>query len=233
MAAVIDRVRGRIIGYDERRGVVTIEAPYSDFAAMCRREYREVDITMIDSRPLSAQQRRSCYAMIREIAAWMGEMNATDAQEATEKAFHSALLQETADSMFSLSDAPMSVVAAFQSWLARYIVRNDIPTQRPMLDYVDDVQDYVYACLVNRKCPICGKKADLHHVTAVGMGRDRTEIIHDGMEVMPLCREHHTEIHTIGKADFFKKYHLNGGIECDKTICRIYGLKRSKKSESV
>lgn len=253
MAAVIDRVRGRITGYDERRGVVLIEAPYSDFAAMCRREYDEVDITMIDSRPLSARQRRSCYAMIREIAAWMGEMNATDAQEATEKAFHSALkrsrseatkewaklrfwcdeLQETADGLFSLSDAPMSVVAAFQSWLARFIVRNDIPTQRPMLEYVDDVQDYVYACLVNKKCPICGKKADLHHVTAIGMGRDRDEIIHEGMEVMPLCREHHTEIHTIGKADFFKKWHLQGGIECDKTICRIYGLKRSKKSESV
>jgi len=135
--------------------------------------------------------------------------------------------------MFSLSDAPMSIVAAFQSWLARFIVRNDVPTNKPMLEYVDDVQDYVYACLVNKKCPICGKKADIHHVTAVGMGRDRTEIIHEGMEVMPLCREHHQEFHTIGKADFFKKWHLQGGIECDKTICRIYGLKRSKKSESV
>lgn len=251
MAAVIDRVRGRITGYDERRGVVLIEAPYSDFAAMCRREYKDVDITMIDSRPLSAQQRRSCYAMIREIAAWMGEMNATDAQEATEKAFHSALkrsrseatkewaklrfwcdeLQETADGLFSLSDAPMSVVAAFQSWLARFIVRNDIPTQRPMLEYVDDVQDYVYACLVNKKCPICGKKADLHHYENIGAGRNRDTIIHEGMEVLPLCREHHTEIHTIGRDTFMKKYHLgNGGIVCDKTICKIYGLNARRRA---
>lgn len=232
MAAVIDRVRGRITGYDERRGVVTIEAPYSDFAAMCRREYKEVDITMIDSRPLSAQQRRSCYAMIREIAAWCGDTTEST-KEALKLDFWRCELVEMADSMFSLSDAPMSIVAAFQSWLARFIVRNDVPTKKPMLEYVDDVQDYVYACLVNKKCPICGKKADLHHVTAVGMGRDRTEIIHEGMEVMPLCREHHQEFHTIGKADFFKKWHLQGGIECDKTICRIYGLKRSKKSESV
>lgn len=232
MAAVIDRVRGRITGYDERRGVVTIEAPYSDFAAMCRREYKEVDITMIDSRPLSAQQRKSCYAMIREIAAWCGDTTEST-KEALKLDFWRCELVEMADSMFSLSDAPMSIVAAFQSWLARFIVRNDVPTKKPMLEYVDDVQDYVYACLVNKKCPICGKKADLHHVTAVGMGRDRDEIIHEGMEVMPLCREHHQEIHTIGKADFFKKWHLQGGIECDKTICRIYGLKRSKKSESV
>ena len=232
MAAVIDRVRGRITGYDERRGVVLIEAPYSDFAAMCRREYKEVDITMIDSRPLSAQQRRSCYAMIREIAAWCGDTTEST-KEALKLDFWRCELVEMADSMFSLSDAPMSIVAAFQSWLARFIVRNDVPTNKPMLEYVDDVQDYVYACLVNKKCPICGKKADLHHVAAVGMGRDRAEIIHEGMEVMPLCRDHHQEIHTIGKADFFKKYHLNGGIECDKTICRIYGLKRSKKNESI
>jgi hypothetical protein len=50
------------------------------------------------------------------------------------------------------------------------------------------------------------------------------------MEVMPLCREHHTEIHTIGKDCFFKKYHLNHGVECDKTICRIYGLKKARKT---
>ena len=179
MAAVIDRVRGRVTGYDERRGVVLIEAPYSDFAAMCRREYKEVDITMIDSRPLSAQQRKSCYAMIREIAAWCGDTTEST-KEALKLDFWRCELMQMADSMFSLSDAPMSIVAAFQSWLARFIVRNDVPTNKPMLEYVDDVQDYVYACLINKKCPICGKKADLHHIDTVGMGRDRTEIIHEG-----------------------------------------------------
>lgn len=224
MAAVIDRVRGKIVNYDERRGVVTIEAPYSDFVTMCRREYKEVEITMLDSRPLSEKQRRSCYAMIREIADWMGELPES-AKEFLKVDFLRTELLEMSR-MFSLSDAPMSVVAAFQSWLARFIVRNEVPTRRPMLEYVDDIQDYVYACLVEKKCPICGIKADLHHVEVIGMGRDRTEIIHEGMEVMPLCREHHSEIHSMGKADFFKKYHLQGGVECDKTICKIYKLKR-------
>lgn len=251
MAAVIDRVRGKITGYDERRGVVTIEAPYADFAAMCRREYKEVDIQMIDSRPLSAQQRKSCYAMIREIAAWMGELD-QDAGNVMRDAYQKYViaaakrqrtdlikdyfkikfwvdeLMQTADTLFSLSDAPMSVVAAFQSFLARFIVANDVPTSRPMLDYVDDVQDYVYACLVNKKCPICGRRAELHHIDAVGMGRDRTEIIHEGLEVMPLCWDHHTEMHTIGKSEFLSRYHLPGGIIADKTICRIYGLKRRR-----
>lgn len=225
---VIDRVKGTIKNYDERRGVVVIEAPYDDFVRMCRREYKDVEITMIDSRPLSEKQRRSCYAMIREIAAWCGDTTES-VKEVLKLDFWRGELLEMADGIFSLSDAPMSVVAAFQSWLARFIVRNEVPTRKPMLEYVDDVDDYVYACLVEKKCPICGKRADLHHIDAVGMGRDRTEIIHEGMEVMPLCREHNTEIHTIGKSDFMRKYHLNGGVECDKTICRIYGLKKKGK----
>lgn len=227
MADIIDKVRGRIVDYDERRGEIIIRAPYTDFPALCRREYKEVDITMIDSRPLSAAQRRNCYAMIREIATWCGDTPEA-IKEALKLDFWCGELLQMSDRLFSLSDAPMSVVAAFQKWLARFIVRNEVPTRKPMLDYVDDVDDYVYACLVEKKCPICGKKADLHHIDAVGMGRDRTEIIHEGLEVLPLCREHHTEMHTIGKGDFFNKYHLSNGIIADKTICRIYGLKRKK-----
>lgn len=230
MTAVIDRVRGKIVNYDERRGVVQIEAPYEDFAAMCRREYKEVDIAMIDSRPLSDKQRKSCYAMIREIALWSG-YEPDEIKDMFKFNFLSAL-EETMNT-FSLSDAPMSLVAAFQTFLARFIISHDVPTRRPMLEYVDDIDDYVLACLAQKKCVICGAKADLHHVDAVGMGRDRDEIIHEGMKVLPLCREHHTEVHTIGRDSFNAKYHLNGGIEADKTICKLYHLNNKKRSKSA
>ena len=224
MADVIDRVRGRIVNYDERRGVVLIEAPYQDFATMCRREYREVEITMLDSRPLSEKQRKSCYAMLREIAEWSG-YGADEVKDIMKFNFIGSLVEDM--QQFSLRDAPMSLVAAFQTFLARFIVAHDVPTRRSMLEYVDDIDDYVLACLTQKKCVICGKKADLHHVDSVGMGRDRGEIIHEGMEVLPLCREHHTEAHTIGRESFETKYHIHG-VEADKTICRIYGLKRRK-----
>lgn len=226
MAGVIDQVKGRITGYDERRGVVHIEAPYEDFARMCRREYREVEITMLDSRPLSDRQRKSCYAMLREIAEWSG-YEADEIKDMMKFNFIGSLVEDM--QQFSLSNAPMSLVAAFQTFLARFIISHDVPTRRPMLEYVDDVDDYVLACLAQKKCCICGKKADLHHVESVGMGRDRDEIIHEGMMVLPLCREHHMEAHTIGRDSFNKRYHIHG-IEADKTICRIYGLKRRKSA---
>ena len=230
MADIIDKVRGKIVDYDERRGEIIIRAPYTDFPALCRREYKEVDVVLIDSRPLSEKQRRNCYAMIREIATWCGDTSES-VKEALKLDFWCGELLQMSDRLFSLSDAPMSVVAAFQSWLARFIVRNDVPTRRPMLEYVDDIDDYVYACLINKKCPICGKKADLHHYESIGMGRDRDAIIHEGMEVLPLCREHHTEVHTTGRETFMDKYHLGRhGIVADKTVCRIYKLKRGKEA---
>lgn len=227
MAQINDVVRGQITDYDERTGTVTIKAQYSDFATMCRREYKEVEVRFVDSRKLSDKQRRNCYAMIREIADWSGD-EASEVKEYLKLDFWAAECLDTADTLFSLRDAPMSVVAAFQRWLARFIVRNEVPCKKSLLTYVDDVSDYVYACLVHKKCCVCGKKADLHHVDVVGMGRDRTEIIHEGLEVLPICREHHTEIHTVGKTEFFRKYHLNGGIKADKTICKIYHLKARK-----
>ena len=72
---------------------------------------------------------------------------------------------------------------------------------------------------------VCGAPADLHHIDRVGMGRDRTDMIHEGMEALPLCREHHREAHTMPDADFFEKYHIPGGIALDRTLCRLYGLK--------
>lgn len=224
---VIEQITGTITGYDERTGTLTITAHYDNLPTMLRREYDKVSITLHDSRPLSGKQRRNCYAMIGEIARWSG-MGKAETKEILKVQFWTAELWQTADSLFSLSDAPMSVVAAFQSWLARFIVSNDVPTKKPMLDYVDDVGDYVYSCLVHKKCCICGQSADLHHVERVGMGRNREEIIHEGMEVLPLCREHHTEAHTMPDEAFFKRFHLNGGIKLDKHLCKMYGLKTKK-----
>lgn len=224
MAALNETIRGTIVDYDEQRGELVIRAPYQDYSTMCRREYKDVDILLVDSRPLSSKQRRSCYAMIREIADWSGE-EMPEMKQYLKMDFWANELLETADTMFSLSNAPMSIVVAFQRWLARFIIRYDVPCKRSLLSYVDDINDYVYACLAHKKCVVCGKRADLHHVDAVGMGRDRTEIIHEGMKVLPLCREHHQSIHSMGKQEFMNLYHLNDGVEVDKTICRLYGLK--------
>lgn len=224
MKSPMETVRGRIVGYDERRQELLIRAPYDDWLTMTRRDYKEVLVQPIDSRPLSDKQRRMVYALLREISDYTGQ-GADATKEWMKIKFLTDDMEQTADKIFSLSSAPMSLVCAFQRYLIRFILEWDIPCSFPLLEYVDDVQDYIYSCLVNKKCCICGAPTDLHHVDRVGMGRDRTDIIHEGMEVLPLCREHHAEAHTMPDAAFFEKYHIPGGIVMDKTLCRLYGLK--------
>ena len=227
MRSPVDTVKARIVGYDERRQELLIRAPWDDVFTMTKREFKECLVQPIDSRPLSDKQRKACYAMLREISDYTG-MGPDPTKEYMKLKFMVEELQETGDKIFSLSNAPMSLVCAFQRFLVRFILDWDIPCNFPLLNFVDDVADYVYACLLNKKCCVCGRHADLHHTDHVGMGRDRDEIVHEGMMALPLCREHHTECHTIGQKTFEDKYHLIHGIELDKTLCRIYKLKRRK-----
>lgn len=228
MKSPSETVKGRIVGYDERTGELLIRARYDDVFTMIKREFKECLVQPIDSRPLSDKQRRACYALIGEISDYTG-MEKDRTKELMKLKFLAEELQETADKIFSLSNAPMSLVCAFQRFLVRFILDWDIPCNFPLLNFVDDVQDYVYSCLVNKKCCICGARADLHHVDHVGMGRNRNEIVHEGMKTLPLCREHHTEVHAIGHKTFCEKYHISDGIEVDKTIAKIYKLKTRKE----
>lgn len=205
-------------------GTAVIYAPIDLYKAT-HQGVKECYIDYIDSRPLSEKQRRMCYSLINAIAEWSGS-EPHEIKEAFKLEFWAEKIDTLADKVFSLANAPMSLVASFQRFLIRFILSNDVPLKFSLLEYVDDTKDYVYQCLIHKKCCICGKRSDLHHIDAVGMGNDRNEVQHLGREVMSLCRVHHGEIHGIGRYEFMKKYHLDGGIEADKTILKIYGLKR-------
>lgn len=216
-------LKGKVVGLSED-GTATIKAQVP-LAQFLHREVKEVYVDMIDSRPLSDKQRRMCYALVKAIADWAGS-GSEEVKEAFKLDFWAARVDTLSDKIFSLSNAPMSLVAEFQRFLVAFILTHDVPTKRPLREYVDDIEAYTYLCLVRRKCAVCGRRAELHHIDAVGMGNDRTEVQHEGREVMSLCREHHTELHTVGKAEFMTKYHLGGGVPCDRTIMKIYGVRR-------
>lgn len=205
-------------------GTALIYAPIDVYKAT-HQGVKECYIDYIDGRALSGKQRRMCYSLINAIADWSGSTT-EEIKEAFKLEFWAEKVDTLADKIFSLANAPMSLVAAFQKFLIGFILSNDVPLKFSLLEYVDDIKDYVYQCLIHKKCAICGKRADLHHIDAVGMGNDRNEVQHLGREVMSLCRVHHGEIHKLGKSEFLSRYHLNGGIEADKTILKIYGLKR-------
>ena len=153
MKTPVDIIRGRIVDVS-LNGELTIKAQYDDWYTLAKRGYKDCNVQMIDSRPLSDKQRRACYALLGEIADFTG--NGKDStKEYMKLKFLAEDFGETAEKIFSLSNAPMSLVCAFQRFLVRFILDWDIPTKFSMLDLVDDVGDYLYACLINRKCAVC------------------------------------------------------------------------------
>ena len=216
-------LKGKLIDLrEDGTAIIQAQVPLHQ---VLHRQVKECYIDLIDSRPLSDKQRKCCYALINAIAEWSGS-STEEIKEAFKLEFWAEKVDTLADKIFSLANAPMSLIAEFQKFLVNFIITNDVPVKRPLLEYVDDIAHYTYMCLIHKKCVICGKKADLHHIDTIGMGNNRNEVEHLGREVMSLCREHHTEMHTIGNKDFKDKYHLDGGVVADKTILKIYGLKK-------
>lgn len=216
-------IRGTVVEYNPATQMMTVKARYPDWKMFARRQYRDCEIRLIDGRPLSNRQRKSVYALLQEISRYTGQSPEATKQIMKRKFLDEELCEPDMET-FSLRDAPMSMVCMFQRYLIRFMLEFEIPSRVPLLNFADDAADYICACLENRKCCICGRPAELHHMDAVGMGRDRREIIHEGMKVLPLCREHHEECHACGKQSFIEKYHLPDGIRMTGDLCRLYGM---------
>ena len=183
----------------------------------------DVMVIWQDRRGITPEQRRKAWALMTEIAAFQGQSK-EDTYAEQRSAFTLKHLETLQDGLFHLSTATVTTARAFITMLVEIIIEYGIPTKEPLYGLCDDIERYVYACLVNKKCAVCGKKTELHHVQAVGMGRNRREIDHIGMQALPLCREHHEEAHRIGNPAFLERYHLVS-IPIDERIAKKYGLK--------
>ena len=185
-----------------------------------------VEIGLPDGRLISPEQRKRIYAMLRDIAEWMGEQDSEVVKNLMKLKFMAEQLDAIARRMFSLADCDMTTAREFITYLIEFVVSNNIPVKQPLIQGTDDVNDirrYVYQCLMHKSCAVCGGHAELHHVEAIGAGRNRREINQIGMLVLPLCRAHHSESHQLGQESFMSKYHLEP-IPLTTKVGKLYGL---------
>jgi hypothetical protein len=206
----------------ERKGVV-VQTTRPDIPNLSD----EVLVVWKDSRPRSLDQNAKAWALMGEIAAYQGQ-GKNEVYREQQIEFSTRNMETLGGKLLHLSTATMSEARAFISMLIEIILEYGIPTKEPLYGLCDDIPRYVYACLMNKKCAVCGKKTELHHVQAVGMGRNRREIDHIGMLALPLCREHHEEAHRIGNPAFLERYHLVS-IPIDEQIAKKYNLKGAKE----
>ena len=216
-------MRGQVTEYGD--GYIMVVVPMDNTCEIERMEITECEVQLWDGRSISPDQRKKAYALLNDISAWSGH-----AQEYLKEWFKYALLAETGGEYFSLSDCTMTEAREYISYLIDFCLRANVPTQKPLLEHTEDIGRYLYACLANRKCAICGAPADVHHVDRVGMGRNRDDIIHEGMEAIALCRRHHMEAHQ-NEATLFHKYRIYG-IKLDAYLCRLLKLKGGQNERS-
>ena len=219
-------IEGKITSYDER-GQMTVAARYDNTDRLIKRRYQTVLIGLQDGRKASPEQIRKAHALIGEIADWSGEMP-EQIKRLTKLQYIAKQQNELCSSLFSLGSCDITVAKEYITYLTEFILDWDVPTKIPLYELCDDIQKYIYACLKHKKCAVCGGRGELHHIDRIGMGNNRTDVCHEGMEAMSLCREHHGEIHNMGDRAFFAKYHFDGGVILDKELCKVYKLRAKK-----
>lgn len=165
---------------------------------------RTVEVRIDDGRGITADQRRKIYATMRDIAEWSGDM-----PDAIKAYFKWRFCGDREHEDFSLSDVDRETATDFLSYLIDFCIHNGVPCSDPLWDRCEDIDRYMYACVMTRTCCITGRpNAQIHHYDRVGM-RSRDNICHVGMRVVPLSAELHTMIHFSGGEDeFYAKHHI-------------------------
>ena len=211
---------GKIADYSN--GVITAKADFNNTERFFRISPGECLIVLKDSRTITAEQRKKAYALLGEIADYMGEM-----PEYTKRLFKLKFIHDElkgiADDVFSLSNCDVTIAHDFITYLIDFIIAHEIPTKVPLAELCEDVEKFVYSCAMKKICCVCGKKAELHHYDAIGSRYDRDKPVHEGLRALPLCREHHIRAHEISKETFLEEYHLQP-ITIDKSICKKWRL---------
>lgn len=249
-------MKGYITGYNEREDTLFIAVPcLSNIGSVQEIESDEVEVSLIGIREplITPEQRRKIFALVHDITGYISGYTDRNEIRFTLSAMQVLYLMDSTDEesirfaltdnycrlqgvdLFSLSTknencASRELASDFIDWLVNLCVENAIPCMDTLLNRCEDVERYVYACVANRRCAICGKKADIHEVDTVGMGRNRSKIGHVGQLVEPLCRGHHNEAGEIGQKSFDELYHLSP-IRLDEHLCEVLGWRRKPKKE--
>lgn len=168
---------------------------------------RSAQIRLDDGRRITAEQRKKAYATMKDIAAYTGYL--PEEQKEWLKYLH---ISRTGSDYFSLSDCSVDTAREFINTILDYALEEGIPLSDLGINRTDDIGKYLYFCIKHKKCAVCGRPGEIHHVDAIGMGRDRRKVDDSGFRKICLCRTHHTIAHTKGMDRFEQMYHVYGII---------------------
>lgn len=179
-----------------------------------RRKCTEIELGIDDGRTITPAQRRKAYATLRDISYHTG-FTVEDAKQLMKV---ENMLRLGMTEWISLSDCTVTEAREYINTLMEYALKEGIIMTESGLMRTDDIDSYLIQCIRYRRCCICGKSADIHHVDAIGMGQDRKKVDDSQKQIAALCRMHHTIAHQQGWKRFSDSY-------------KIYGVERYRVEE--
>ena len=174
---------------------------------LTKKHIKQAEIRFDDGRHISAEQRKKVYATIRDIADYTGYL--PEEQKEWLKYLH---ISKTGCDYFSLSDCTMDTAREFINTILEYALENGVPLSEEAINRTDDIGRYLYFCIKNKKCAVCGKPGEIHHEDTIGMGNDRKKVDDSNHKKICLCRLHHTMAHQLGVIRFTEMYKVYGII---------------------
>lgn len=199
--AVLEKYR-----IDHDGTVLQIKIPDVDLSQyIVEKKARYAEIRIDDGRTITSLQRRKAYATIRDISSWTGYL-----PEEQKEWLKYLYIERTGNPYFSLSDCSMDTAREFINIILDYALEEGIPLSERGIERTDDIGRYLYSCIKNKRCAVCGRPGEIHHVDAIGAGRDRRHVDDSGYRKICLCREHHTAAHQRGMKAFEQMYHVYG-----------------------
>lgn len=170
-----------------------------------RKSSRRAELTVFDGRCITTEQRKKIYAMMSDISAWTGYY--PDELKARMKYLY---IEKTGKDMFSLATCSIDTARQFLDIIIDFALENSIPLRESGIERTGDIFNYLVSCIHHKKCCVCGRPADIHHLDAVGMGNNRQHYDDSENEIIALCRIHHTMAHARGRESFCNLYHVFG-----------------------
>lgn len=163
------------------------------------------NLKLDDSRRISAKQQKRIYLTIKDIANHLGYFE----KEAEQLLIDNFNISHN-ENLTCIPECSMDLARKFLAYLLEFCLQYTVPLSDYAVNRIDNIESYISLCLLYRRCAVCGNNADIHHALddRVQMGNNRNKINHVGRKVIPLCRAHHTELHTMSENDFYKKYSI-------------------------
>ena len=162
-------------------------------------------IKLDDNRRISAKQQKRIYLTIKDIANHLGYFP-KEAEQLLIENFNISYNEN----LTSIPECSMSLARKFLAYLLEFCLQYTVPLSDYAVNRIDNIESYIFLCLLYRRCAVCGDIADIHHALddKIQMGNDRNKINHVGRKAIPLCRTHHTQLHNMSENDFYKKYSI-------------------------